>query len=124
MGSYVMFAERDTVLKNPKYQILSNRAGSCYFRLCARNGEIVLTSVGFQTKSDCLEALTQMRDEGDFNFVETQDNKRKLFSFSVRANNHRELGRSENYTTKLGRGNGIMSVMKIICDAPTEDLIQ
>ena len=124
MVSYEVYEERDTVLRNPKYQILNSRKGSFYFRLCARNGEIVLTSVNYGSKPDCIDALARVKDQADFNSVETKDETKKLFSFMVKTKDQQIVGYSENYTTKLGRGNGIMSVMKIICDAPAEDLTQ
>ncbi len=122
MTGFVLFDEPGTTLKNPKYQILKNREGKYFFRLFARNGEIILNSRDFDEKQSCLSSLDAIRLEGNFNFVEMEDLDKNLFYFEVTNHNQKLVGTSEMYTTKIGRGNGIMSVMKIICDAPSEDL--
>ncbi len=118
----LLLYEEDSLIKNPKYQVLKDRAGESYFRLCARNGEIILTGNPYQNKKYCLDAVNSLKLEGDFNFIEKEDGERKLYYFHIVQDNGSIIGSSEMYSTKIGRGNGIMSVMKIICDAPTEDI--
>ena len=118
----LLLYEKDTILKNPKYQVLKDRDGLYYFRLCARNGEIILTGNSFQDKTNCFEDVNALKLKGDFKFVEKDDPDRRLYHFQIENNESIVVGSSEMYTTKIGRGNGIMSVMKIICDAPTEDI--
>jgi len=118
----LLLYEKDSIIKNPKYQVLKDRGGEYYFRLCARNGEIILTGNPYQNKKYCLDAVNSLKLEGDFNFIEKEDRERKLYYFHLVQDNGSIIGSSEMYSTKIGRGNGIMSVMKIICDAPTEDI--
>ena len=118
----LLLYEKDSIIKNPKYQVLKDRGGEYYFRLCARNGEIILTGNPYQNKKYCFDAVNSLKLEGDFNFIEKEDGERKLYYFHIVQDNGSIIGSSEMYSTKIGRGNGIMSVMKIICEAPTEDI--
>ncbi len=45
--------EGDDTVKNPKFEIFADKKGEYRFRLCARNGEIVLTSEGYKAKASC-----------------------------------------------------------------------
>lgn len=45
--------EGDDAVKHPKFEVFTDRKGEFRFRLCARNGEIVLTSEGYTTKASC-----------------------------------------------------------------------
>lgn len=118
----LLLYEKDSLIKNPKYQVLKDRAGEYYFRLCARNGEIILTGKAHENKKYCFDEIYSLKLKGDFNFIEKKDGERKLYFFHLAHDDGSIIGSSEMYSTKIGRGNGIMSVMKIICDAPTEDM--
>ena len=73
----LLLYEKDAILKNPKYEVLKDREGMYYFRLCARNGEIILTGNSFRNKKDCLEDINTLKLQGDFNFVEGNDPNKK-----------------------------------------------
>ena len=118
----LLLYEKDSILKNPKYQVLKDREGEYYFRLCARNGEIILASKPYENKKYCFDAINSLKLEGDFKFIEKEDEERKLYYFHLTHDDGSIIGSSEMYSSKIGRGNGILSVMKIICDAPTEDI--
>ena len=66
----LLLYEKDSLIKNPKYQVLKDRAGEYYFRLCARNGEIILTGMAHENKKYCFDAINSLKLTGDFNFIE------------------------------------------------------
>jgi len=53
-------------MKNPKFQIFEGKDQQFYFHLRARNGEIILASEGYTTKSACkngIEAIKEVAKE-------------------------------------------------------------
>ena len=49
------------VLKFPKYQVYTDKAGEFRFRLCARNGEIIAVSEGYTSKQNCLLGIESVK---------------------------------------------------------------
>jgi len=122
MRTFLPYTNDAKTVKNPKYEVLKNRTNSFFFQLRARTGDIIITSKAFDQKVDCINTLNAMREDADFDFQELHDKQRRLYSFNVV--NHKEelIAQSEKYTTKIGRGNGIMSVMRLVCEAPIQDM--
>ena len=48
-------------LTNPKFELFQDRGGEFRFRLRARNGEIILASQGYCTKSGCRHGVACVR---------------------------------------------------------------
>ncbi len=48
-------------LKNPKFELYTDKAGEYRFRLKARNGEIVAVSEGYTTKANCLNGIESVK---------------------------------------------------------------
>ncbi|MCR5456557.1 MAG: YegP family protein [Clostridiales bacterium] len=48
-------------LKNPKFEVYTDKAGEFRFRLKARNGEIVAVSEGYTTKANCLNGVESVK---------------------------------------------------------------
>lgn len=44
-------------LKNPKYELYKDKAGEFRFRLCAKNGQIILSGEGYGTKTNCRNGI-------------------------------------------------------------------
>jgi len=49
-------------MTNPKFQIFLGTDNQYYFRLRARNGEIILSSEGYVTKAGCLNGIASVRE--------------------------------------------------------------
>ncbi len=49
-------------MKNPKFQIYTGKDGQFYFRLYARNGEIILSSEGYTSKSNCQNGISSVKE--------------------------------------------------------------
>ena len=48
-------------LKNPKFEVYTDKAGEYRFRLKARNGEIIGTGEGYKKKDSCLNGIESIR---------------------------------------------------------------
>ncbi|MBR5433783.1 MAG: YegP family protein [Bacteroidales bacterium] len=48
-------------LKNPKYEIYTDKSGEFRFRLKARNGEIIATSEGYKSKTSCQNGIESVK---------------------------------------------------------------
>ena len=55
---------------NPKFEMYKDKAGEFRFRLKARNGEIVVFSEGYTSKSNCLNGIESVRNNSDSDVTE------------------------------------------------------
>lgn len=46
---------------NPKFEMYTDKADECRFRLKAKNGEVILSSEGYKTKASCLNGIESVR---------------------------------------------------------------
>lgn len=49
--------EEVETLKNPKYELYTDKAGEFRFRLRAKNGQIILSGEGYGTKANCKNGI-------------------------------------------------------------------
>lgn len=107
---------------NPKFVVYQGNDGKFYFRLQARNGEVVLTSQGYASKPSCLNGIESVRknsqSEARFEKKEAKDGRTY---FALIATNGQNIASSQMYKTISGRDNGIASVAKIASDAGLDD---
>lgn len=108
-----------------KFEIYADKAGEHRFRLKAGNGEIILSSESYSSKSACNNGIESVKTnaphEGRYEKKTSASGK---FSFTLKAANHQVIGTSQSYQTASGRDNGIASVMKNAPDANVEDQTQ
>ena len=52
--------ENFEVLKHPKYEVYTDKAGEFRFRLKAKNGEIIATSEGYKAKASALNGIASI----------------------------------------------------------------
>ncbi len=107
-----------------KFEIYqSEKNKEYYFRLKAGNGEIILGSEGYTTKSACENGVDSVKknasDEGRF---ETKTAKNGKFHFNLKASNGQVIGTSQMYASESGLNNGIASVAKNAADSEIIDL--
>ena len=48
-------------LKNPKYELYTDKAGEFRYRLKAKNGEIILSGEGYKSKSGCKGGIDSVK---------------------------------------------------------------
>ncbi len=53
-------AEGYEVLKNPKFEVYTDKAGEFRFRLKARNGQIVAVGEGYKSMKSCLNGIASI----------------------------------------------------------------
>ncbi len=109
-------------MKNPKFQIYPGKDNQFYFRLYAKNGEIILRSEGYVSKSGCQDGISSIKE----NAVKDERYLRKTatdgqFYFVLVAPNGEVIGLSEMYTTERAREKGIKAVKKTAPYTPIED---
>ena len=46
---------------NPKFEVYTDKAGECRFRLKARNGEPIAASEGYKAKASCMNGIESVR---------------------------------------------------------------
>ncbi|APD07488.1 UPF0339 protein [Flavobacteriaceae bacterium UJ101] len=101
----------------------SEKSGEFYFRLKAKNGQIILSSEGYTTKAACQNGIESVKknsqEEARFEKKETGSGK---FRFNLKSTNGQVIGTSQNYESEAGRDNGIQSVMTNAKDAEVKDL--
>jgi len=95
-----------------QYEIFKDRGGKHRFRLKASNGEIILASHGYKSKTSAKNGIASVKKNAasDARF-ERKDSKDK-FMFNLKATNGQVVGTSERYNTKRACENGIKSVTK------------
>jgi uncharacterized protein YegP (UPF0339 family) len=110
-------------MNNPKFQIFKSSANSeYYYRLRARNGEIILNGEGYKTKQSCLEGISSVKVNAPYDTRYDRRDGTYNYTFNLKAGNGEIVGRSESYSTSTGRENGITAVKNDAPEASTEDL--
>ena len=109
-------------MENPKFQMFKGKDDQFYFRLRARNGEIILGSEGYTAKASCTNGIESVKSNSpdDSNF-ERKTTTNEQFHFVLKAKNREIIGSSETYTTEQAMENGIRAVKEVAPEAPVED---
>jgi len=94
-----------------KFQISKRVNGEYQFKLTASNGEIILVSEGYKTKTSCENGIKSVvkHSQLDSNFIR-KTSSNGLFYFNLIATNGQTIGTSELYASEAGRESGIYSV--------------
>lgn len=106
-----------------KFEITTRKNGDYQFNLKAGNGQIILSSQGYNSKSGCENGIESVRknatDDNRFERLESSNGKPY---FNLKATNGQIIGSSEMYESVASRENGIESVKKNAPDATISDL--
>lgn len=101
-----------------KFECYKDKAGEFRFRLKAGNGETILSSEGYSSKSGCANGIASVRKNSAnpdrFEKSETAGGK---FRFNLKASNGQVIGTSQNYSSASACDNGIKSIAKAAADA-------
>lgn len=106
-----------------KFTITKGRDDQFYFNLKAGNGEIILQSQGYTTKSSCIDGIqsVKLNSKFDARFVRKISVSGQHF-FILIAANYQTIGKSQMYLTKYAMEIGIQSVKSNAPAAPISDL--
>ncbi|MBO4571430.1 MAG: YegP family protein [Bacteroidales bacterium] len=106
-----------------KFEITVRKNGEFQFNLKATNGQVILTSEGYTTKSACLNGVDSVKKNAvDINRFEKKVAKNGKPFFNLKASNGQVIGASQMYANEKNCDNGIASVMKNAPDAEVVEL--
>ncbi|MCB0762364.1 MAG: YegP family protein [Flavobacteriales bacterium] len=103
----------------------SEKSGEYYFRLKAKNGEPILASQGYSSKSACENGVNSVQsnaDDDDRYEVKEAADGRKFFN--LKAKNGQVIAKSQMYKSDSGLKNGISSVKKNALEGKVKDLTE
>lgn len=104
-----------------KFIITKRKTGDYQFNLKAGNGQVILTSQGYSTKSGCKNGIESVKTNSSFdNRYDRKVSLNSQYYFNLKAGNSEIIGTSEMYTTTIARDNGIESVKT---NAPTAEIV-
>ena len=86
-------------------------SGKYYFRLKAKNGEIILSSQGYADKGGAengIQSVIKNADEKNFEMKTASDGREY---FILKAGNGQVIGQSQMYKSHSGCTNGVQSVI-------------
>jgi uncharacterized protein YegP (UPF0339 family) len=105
-----------------KFEITTRKNGEIQFNLKASNGQTILSSEGYSSKSAAMNGIESVRKnsarEGAF---EVKEAKNGQSYFLLKATNGQVIGQSEMYAAMSGLKNGIESVRKNAPEAVIDD---
>ena len=105
-----------------KFVITLRKNGEYQFNLKATNGQVILTSEGYSTKSACLNGIESVKKNSQ---VEARFDKKVASNgkpfFNLKATNGQIIGSSQMYVNEKNMLNGVASVMKNAPEAPIVD---
>ncbi|MEC3964268.1 YegP family protein [Flagellimonas halotolerans] len=106
-----------------KFEIKTDKAGKYRFNLKAGNGQVILSSQGYSSKSACENGIESVRahapDDGNFERNTAKDGSP---FFNLKASNGQVIGNSEMYSSESAMENGISSVKKNAPSASVEEI--
>lgn len=96
-----------------KFVISTRKNGDFQFNLKADNGQVILASEGYTTRSACENGIESVRknapDDARYDRKKSTNNKDY---FNLKASNGQVIGTSEMYESSSAMENGITSVKK------------
>lgn len=106
-----------------KFVITLRKNGEFQFNLKATNGQVILTSEGYTTKSACMNGIESVRKncKVEARFDKKVASNGKPF-FNLKAANGQIIGSSQMYVNEKNMLNGVASVVKNAPEAPVVDM--
>jgi uncharacterized protein YegP (UPF0339 family) len=105
-----------------KFVINQRTNGEFQFNLKAGNGQTILSSEGYSSKSACSNGIESVKTNSqDDSRYEKKESTNGKYYFTLKAGNSQVIGSSEMYESASGRDNGIESVKTNAPDATIDD---
>jgi uncharacterized protein YegP (UPF0339 family) len=106
-----------------KFEIKIAKSGQHFFNLKAGNGQIILTSEMYNSKSACENGIESVKKNApDDERYERKQGASGKHHFNLKAGNHQVIGSSQMYADEGGMNNGIESVKNNAPEAETEEV--
>ena len=104
-----------------KFVITENDKGQFHFSLKAANGQVILTSQMYSSKSGCENGIESVRkNSSNDSMFERKEAKDGRPYFNLKAANAQIIGSSQMYSSEEAMENGIASIKKNAPDASVE----
>ena len=105
-----------------KFEVYKDKAGEFRFRLKAGNGQNILASEGYSSKSGCMNGIAsvQKNSQNPERFKEKKTASGKA-RFNLTAGNGQVVGTSQSYDSESGCSNGMKSVADSAPGATIDD---
>lgn len=105
-----------------KFEIKKDKAGKFRFNLKAGNGQVILSSEAYNSKSACDNGIESVRKNSaeDARFERKTAKNGKSY-FNLKASNGQVIGASQMYASEASMENGIASVKNNAPDASVDD---
>ena len=105
-----------------KFECYKDKAGEYRFRLKAGNGETILSSEGYSSKSGCTNGIASVQKNSviSYRFVKSTTDSGK-HRFNLTASNGQVIGVSQSYDSESGCDNGMKSVANSAPEASIVD---
>lgn len=105
-----------------KFEITKDKAGKYRFNLKAGNGQVILSSQGYESKSGCTNGIDSVRKNSQDNArFDRKTAKDGSPYFNLTSTNGQVIGNSEMYSSASAMENGVASVKKNAPDASIDD---
>lgn len=105
-----------------KFEIYKDKAGEFRFRLKASNGQIVLSSEGYKSKSGVQNGIKSVQNNaGDEARFQKSETKSGLYRFALTAKNKQIIGQSQGYKSASARDNGVKAIARAADGAEVVD---
>ena len=106
---------------HPKFLVKTGNDGKYYFNLTAKNGQVILSSQGYASKSGCENGIASVKTNAKDEMFERKEAKDGQVYFVLKAANSQVIGKSEMYKSKASMENGIKSVIENAPKAEIEE---
>ena len=108
-----------------KFEIYKDKAGEFRFRLKSSNGQNVLSSEGYKTKSSAQNGVRSVQENcTDPARFEKTESASGTYRFNLTAKNRQVIGQSQSYKSAASRDKGIEAVARAAQGAETVDLTE
>ena len=105
-----------------KFVVTTRKNGEFQFNLKASNGQVILTSEGYTTKTACLNGIESVKkNAANADKYEVKVAKNGNPFFNLKATNGQVIGASQMYASEATMKAGIASVMK---NAPEAEVVE
>lgn len=105
-----------------KFEIKKDKAGKFRFNLKAGNGQVILSSEAYNSKSACDNGIESVRkNAADDARFERKTAKNGKAYFNLKASNGQVIGASQMYASNASMENGIKSVKNNAAGASVDD---
>ena len=108
-----------------KFEIFkSEKNDKFYFRLKAKNGQVILSSQGYANKAGAKNGIASVQKNcSNDECFDRKEAKNGKFHFNVISTNKQIVGSSQMYASKATMENGIKSVKNVAPQAVLVDLV-